>query len=210
MSRWIRQGTTVIMAGPFLKTSDGFTRATKCTLSTAKVKLSKNDAVFANKASTKGSSYSAHGQYRIFLSTVDTGTPGRLRISAIATECLPVWEDLMVVKANPYDSVILGSDNLEVETGGVVKNSAFNNLTFLMVGSSDHYTGKTGLTVSGQRSLNASTFSALSAGSTIDEVANGIYQVDLAAADVNGDIVTYKFSAAGADDTFVTIKTVLH
>jgi len=208
MAQWLKQGTTVIMVGPFLKTSDGYTLATKCTLSTAKVKLSKNDAVFVNKASTKGSSYSAHGQYRIFLTTVDSGTPGRLRVSALDTKCLPVWENYMVVSENPYDSLITATDVLDVKTGGIVNGAAFSDLQFLMVGSSDHYTGKTGLTVTAYVGKDGATFSTVKG--SVAEVANGIYQFDASTGDMSGNVLTFKFSAAGADDTFVTIKTVEH
>jgi hypothetical protein len=206
---FLKQGTTVIVAGPFVKTSDGKTLSTGETLSTAKVKLSKNGAAFANKACTNASVYSAHGFYRIFLTTADSGTPGVLVVSALATACLPVFLNMNVVKANPYDSIIIGSDYLDVNDGTPVKNTAFNNIEFLMVGSSDHYTGKTGLTVTGERSLDGSTFAALSTDSAIAEVANGIYQLDAAAADMNGSIVTFRLkSTGGSDDTFVTVKTV--
>jgi hypothetical protein len=121
------------MAGPFLKTSDGYTLATKCTLSTSKVKLSKNDAAFANKASTKGSSYSAHGQYRIFLTTADSGTLGRLRVSVLDTKCLPVWQDYQIVAANQYNSIMLDSDKLQVD---VTQNNGAAS-TFVSTGDLD-------------------------------------------------------------------------
>jgi hypothetical protein len=57
--------------------------------------------------------------------------------------------------------------------------------------------------------LDGSTFAALSTDSAIAEVANGIYQLDAAAADMNGSIVTFRLkSTGGSDDTFVTVKTV--
>jgi hypothetical protein len=112
---FLRQGTTMIMVGPFLKTSNGYTRSTAEALTTAKVKLSKNDATFANKACTKSSTHSAHGQYKIFLTTADSGTLGRLRVSAIATACLPVWQDYMVTPAEPYNTIFLGTDKLTVD-----------------------------------------------------------------------------------------------
>lgn len=111
----LKQGTTVIMVGPFLKTSNGYTRSNTQTLSTAKVKLSKNDAALANKACTKASCVSTHGMYRVFLSTVDSGTLGRLKVSVAATACLPVWQDYIVLPAVPYNSLIAGSDYLTVD-----------------------------------------------------------------------------------------------
>ena len=91
-------------------------------------------------------------------------------------------------------------------TSGVVKkNAIFNNLEFLMVDSTDHVTPKTGLVVTGTKSIDGAAFAAVTG--AIAEVANGIYQIDLSAADTNGDVVTYRFTGAAADDTFVTIIT---
>ena len=85
------------------------------------------------------------------------------------------------------------------------KNSGFSNITFLMVDATDHFTPETGLTVTGQRSLDGAAFAGV-AGS-IAEIANGIYQFDAAAADMNGDMIIFRFSASGAADTFITMKT---
>jgi hypothetical protein len=88
----------------------------------------------------------------------------------------------------------------------VKKNATFSNFEFLMVLTSDHVTPATGLTVTGERSIDGAAFAAV--GGTIAEVSNGIYQFDALAADTNGDVITWRFSSATADDTFVTFKTV--
>ena len=85
------------------------------------------------------------------------------------------------------------------------QNEALSNIEFLMVDSTDHVTPKTGLTVTGQRSIDGGAFGAVSG--TIAEVSNGIYQFDALAADMNGGIITFRFSGTGADDTFLTIRT---
>lgn len=90
-------------------------------------------------------------------------------------------------------------------TDGIQKNTAFNNLEFLMVLASDHVTPATGLTVTGTRSIDGGAFGAITG--AIAEVSNGIYQVDLLAADTNGDVITYRFSSGTADDTFITVTT---
>lgn len=94
----------------------------------------------------------------------------------------------------------------QIDDIGIKKNTAFSNFEFLMVLTSDHVTPATGLTVTGQRSIDGAAFASVSG--TIAEVSNGIYQFDAAAADTNGDVITWRFSAATADDTFVTFKTV--
>ena len=39
------------------------------------------------------------------------------------------------------------------------------------------------------------------------EISNGLYKIDLAAADLNGDTVTLRFTGTGADATILTIAT---
>ncbi len=107
---------------------------------------------------------------------------------------------------------ITGSDGVTLATlqpnedfGTITKNAAFPNFEFLMVLTSDHVTPGVGLTVSAQRSIDGAAFASVAGG--IAEVSNGIYQFDALAADTNGDVITWRFSAATADDTFVTFKT---
>lgn len=89
---------------------------------------------------------------------------------------------------------------------GIAKNAAFSNFEFLMIDSTDDVSPKTGLTVTGQRSIDGGAFAAVSG--TITEVANGIYQFDALAADTNGDVITWRFTGSGANDRFFTFKTI--
>lgn len=91
------------------------------------------------------------------------------------------------------------------------QNATFDNIMFLLVAASDHVTpvtGATGLAVT--RSIDGAAFGAGTG--TLAEVANGIYQYDASAADMNGGIITFRFTASGgtpgaADDRFITIVT---
>ena len=85
------------------------------------------------------------------------------------------------------------------------KNEALSDIEFLMVDGTDFATPETGLTVSGTRSIDGGAFAAVSG--TIAEVGNGIYQFDAAAADMNGSIITFRFTATGAAATFITLRT---
>lgn len=107
----------------------------------------------------------------------------------------------VTITTGNIDDIIAGVNDLAVR-----KNAAFSNFEFLMVLASDGKTPATGLTVTGQRSIDAGAFANVSG--VIAEVGNGIYQFDALAADTNGDLITWKFSAATADDTFVTFKTI--
>ena len=90
---------------------------------------------------------------------------------------------------------------LDTASGGIPKNAIFNDFQFPMVLASDHYTAATGLTVTGQRSIDGGAFTNVTG--VIAEVGSGLYTIDLTAADTNGDTVSYKFSSATADDTIV-------
>lgn len=98
-----------------------------------------------------------------------------------------------------------GAVNTIVAGIGPQQNQVFSDLEFLMVLSSDGQTPATGLTVTGERSLNGGAFAAVTG--TIAEVSDGIYQIDASAADMNAAVITFRFSSATALDTFILIKT---
>jgi len=135
--------------------------------------------------------------------------------TAINTQTTTIASDIVLIYS---DTTAIHSETTEIQTAvvttipgliddiGIKKNTAFSNFEFLMVLTSDHATPATGLTVTGQRSIDGAAFASVSG--TIAEVSNGIYQFDAAAADTNGDVITWRFSAATADDCFVTFKTV--
>lgn len=119
------------------------------------------------------------------------GTPAGADVSA---DIASIKNDTSVVLPDVIDDL------------AIKRNTAFPNFEFLMVLASDGRTPATGLTVTGQRSIDGSAFNSIQG--TIAEVSNGIYQLDALASDTNGDVITWRFSAATADDTFITFKTV--
>lgn len=88
---------------------------------------------------------------------------------------------------------------------GIKKNQALNNFPFLMVDSTDNKTGKTGLTVTATRSIDGAAFAACA--NAVVEVSAGIYKINLAASDLNGDTIALRFTGTGANDRIITIKT---
>ena len=113
-----------------------------------------------------------------------------------------------VIATDAIDADALATDavNEIARAIGIQKNATFSDMQFLMLDSTDSKTPKTGLTVAGTMSIDAAAYVAVNG--TIVEVANGTYQIDLTADDTNGNVIVYRFTSAGADDTFVTIKTV--
>ncbi len=87
----------------------------------------------------------------------------------------------------------------------VKRNTALNNFEFLMRSSSDHVTPVTGLTVSATRSIDGGAFAA--AANAVTEVGSGVYKINMSAADLNGTVITFLFTATGADARYLTIVT---
>jgi hypothetical protein len=146
--------------------------------------------------------------------------------SSVTTACTASTPTAAAVTANvtvggyaagqtPADSVLVTPANklatdgsgyvTEVSVDGIKKNTALNNFEFFMADSTDHVTGKTGLTITAERSIDGAAFAACANSAT--EVSAGIYKINFATTDLNGDVVTFKFTATGADARLVTIKT---
>ena len=141
------------------------------------------------------------------LSELDEATAGKManQVDLVKTEADKIT--LVDAGAGVAGSVIEEVENraTPADLGAPQINQAFSDIPFLLVDSTDHVTPETGLTPTGERSLNGGAFAAVSG--AIAEVANGIYQFDALAADMNGVTVVFRFSDAAADDSFVFIKT---
>jgi len=87
------------------------------------------------------------------------------------------------------------------------KNTAYSNFHFVMIDSADHISPESGLTVTATRSIDNGAFGAC-ANSPVD-VGNGLYRIDLDASDLNGDTITFRFTAPGADARLLTVVTNL-
>lgn len=121
MTLWLKQSTAkVVSFGPFLDKADGVTEETGLVSAldhaTTGIKLSKNGgALTIRHATVTATTYDAYGMYRVTLDTTDTNTLGTLRMAFNeAATCLPVWQDFMILPANVYDSLVSGSDLIDV------------------------------------------------------------------------------------------------
>ena len=168
-------------------TSDHVSPATGKTVT---VNLSKAGGAFS--AAAGAITEVANGWYYIALTVADTNTAGDLVFNCTASGC----------DNTDFDDQVTPQD---IGQHRVAKNIALANFMFLMVGSSDHVTGKTGLTITATRSIDGSAFQACA--NAASEIANGIYKINLAASDLNGDVISFQFSAIGADSRFFTIVT---
>lgn len=116
MSQWIKQSTAVtVKLGPFTDATDGVTRETALTISQADIRLSKNGGAFAQSNNAAGATHDAAGYYGVPLDATDTNTLGLLEIDINEAGAGAVFKSLMVVPANTYDALILGTDKLQAD-----------------------------------------------------------------------------------------------
>lgn len=128
----------------------------------------------------------------------------------------PVRFELETTTVDFFDGVRAGLTSLPNAVAGATgglnigqvtfkKNTAFSSFMFMMF---DDTAGlpKTGLTVTAQRSIDGSAFSACA--NSVSEVGSGVYVINIAAADVNGGMIALKFTATGANQTTVVFPTV--
>lgn len=100
------------------------------------------------------------------------------------------------------DGVSYGLTSVKINSL-IKKNTAQTNFGFVMLNTGG--TPATGLTVTAQRSIDGAAFGACA--NSVTEIANGFYKLDLAAGDVNGTVINFRFSATNARDTQLTVIT---
>jgi hypothetical protein len=87
----------------------------------------------------------------------------------------------------------------------VKKDTALAGFTFAMFNSTPPSSLATGLSVSSSRSIDGGAVAGTT--NAVAEVGSGIYKINLSAADLNGNSITFIFTAPSALDcafTFVT------
>ncbi len=120
---FLKQSTAATVSlGPFVDDGDGKTAETALTIAQADVRLSKNGATYAQKNDSGSCAHQENGYYSCALNATDSNTLGRLRVAVSKSGALPVWLDLLVLPANVYDSLIGGTDALQVHTSEITAN----------------------------------------------------------------------------------------
>lgn len=100
-----------------------------------------------------------------------------------------------------------GDANNSVKTqGNVKKNTALANFEFMLTDSTNHAPKTSAASIVPTRSIDGGAFGAGTL-SSVTEVAFGIYRVDFAAADLNGNVITLRVTATSCDDSFDRIIT---
>ena len=94
--------------GPFLSSTDGVTPNTGLGAVTGRYYVGAGGGTGAALSITM--THDGSGMYTFPLTTTHSGTVGLLRIYVVATACVPVWEDFMVVSPMVYDSLCAAAD----------------------------------------------------------------------------------------------------
>lgn len=85
-----------------------------------------------------------------------------------------------------------------------IKNTAFSGFMFPMYDSTTK-APLAGLTVTAQRAIDGGAFSTCA--NAVSAVGSGVYKIDLASSDLNGDKIMLRFTAMGADVQLVELFT---
>lgn len=128
--RYLRTNTaTRITVGPFLDKTDGITPEVALTVTSEKLTLMVDDGgvptlvLDAAPTASGGANDMVHvtsddaGFYDLELAAANVNYLGRamLSLNDVATHC-PVFHEFMILPANVYDALVLGTDLLEVDT----------------------------------------------------------------------------------------------
>ena len=115
MTTLLKQSTAVdVKMGPFLDSTDGNTQETALTITQPDIRLAKNGGAWAQKNAAQTLSHEEAGWYEVALDATDTNTLGILIVAVHEAGALPCWREFVVVPANVYDSLVGGSDALDV------------------------------------------------------------------------------------------------
>lgn len=117
MAQFLKQSTAfTFRIGPFVDSTDGVTAETALSIAQADIQISKAGGAFAQTSASPTTTHDADGWYQCPLTSTDTGTVGTLTVQIVMAGALPVWKDFTVLPANVFDSLIGGTDLLDVNT----------------------------------------------------------------------------------------------
>lgn len=102
--------------GIFVDSTDGNSEETGLTIANTDIKLWKAGATTLANKNSGGATHISNGIYYATLDATDTDTEGSLVIFVHVSGALYCRLECMVLPAKVYDSLIAGSDNLEVDS----------------------------------------------------------------------------------------------
>lgn len=130
MNGFLRQSTAAQarLIGPFVDETDFKTAETALTINNTDIKLRANGTTLSNKNSG-GGTHQVNGMYSVAWDATDTANLGELFFSVVVSGALQVFGSYVVLPAQVYDSLVLGTDKLQVHTdeitAGLITSSTF-------------------------------------------------------------------------------------
>jgi hypothetical protein len=121
MTIWLRQSTASqeIPLGYFLDSTDGDSEETGLTISNTDIKLWKTGATTLANKNSGGATHISNGIYYATLDATDTNTLGPMVIFVHESGSLAIRLECLVLPTNVYDSLVLGTDYLDIETAAM-------------------------------------------------------------------------------------------
>ena len=206
MPIYLKQATASqeVPLGYFVDSTDGNTAETGLTIANTDIKIWKTGATTLADKNSGGATHIAGGVYYAVLDATDTDTAGPLVIFIHATGALSVRVECVVLVANVYDSLIGGSDALQVHANEITANLI--TATAIADGAIDAATFAAGAitaTVIADGAIDAATFAAGAITATV--VADGTID----AATFAAGAITATVIATGAVDADATAADFL-
>ncbi len=151
----------------------------------------------------------APGWYLFDVSQTETNADALHFTGKSTTSSINVVGQLIYAVPPNFSTFLIDSSGLvtlaTTQRPGIRKNTALAKFPILMTDSTNHAPA-TGKTLAVTRSIDGGAFGAGSIGA-VTELSSGVYYFDLAAADLNGDIIIVRATATACDDAVITIRT---
>lgn len=121
MTIFLKQSTASqeVLLGRFVDSTDGNTEETGLTIANTDIKLHKAGGTTTPSKNSGGATHISNGLYYAVLDATDTDTLGSLVIHVHVAGALSVKTECVVLAANVFDSLIGGSDTLDVQVTGM-------------------------------------------------------------------------------------------
>lgn len=130
-----------------------------------------------------------------------------VKVSGTAQTARDLGASVLLSSGTGTGQIQLTSGNVTVVSTqlpqAIKKNTGLSGFQFVMVDGSN--VPVPGLTVTAQRSIDGGAYGACA--NSVSAISGGTYKIDLAAADLNGNIILLVFSATGAQNRYIQIAT---
>ena len=161
--------------------------------------------VLGTTTATEMDSTNAKGWYSFTLAQAETNGDTLLFTAKSSTSNVSVVGQLVTTLPPNFSALAVNSSGAVGIQSRIKINTALPAYAFLMTDSTTH-NPVTGKTVTVTRCIDTGSFSSGTL-SSVTEISNGMYRVDIGAGDVNGNVITLRMTASGCDDLFVTLLT---